>query len=91
MRSHQRKVLRQKALNAAPKVALALLIAGVLAVAVILIHSVTDLPVVFKAVPGKVVGCAGPDTGWKQVGAENPTCQRILKGQYEVEWVPPAG
>ena len=80
----QKKVLRQKA----PRVVAVVLTVTLLAVALFLtLRSAVDLPVVYKSVPGTVVGCAGPDG--KKAEANSPTCQNILHGQYEVVWVTP--
>ena len=51
--------------------------------------SVLDLPVVYKAMPGKVIGCSSEATGWKMVDAKSPTCKKVLAGQYNTEWVSP--
>ena len=88
MQNVQKKVQRSRVRQVIIPVILAMILVGMLAM---IAHSVAETPVVFKAMPGWVVGCASPDTGWKQVRADSPICKRVLKGQYEVEWVSPAG
>jgi len=53
------------------------------------VRSALDLPVVYKAVPGRVVGCSSEATGWKMVDAKSPTCKKVLANQYNVVWVAP--
>ena len=90
MTSQERKLRRaywRKALGPVVLTFLAIVLGIILAGYV---RSLSELPVVYKALPGKVVGCASKDTRWQMVDANTTVCKDILSGQYEIEWVSPS-
>ena len=47
-----------------------------------------SMPTVYKSTSGnKPVSCLSENTSGQERGIDNPVCQSVLEGQYEVVWV----
>jgi hypothetical protein len=66
---------------------IALITIAVLVVFYLTIVDYCNIPVVLKNPAGEIVGCVTNESNWERIAADNPICQKALKGKYEVEWV----
>jgi len=52
------------------------------------VFSWASVPTVYKSTSGdNLVSCLSADTSGQERGIEDPLCQSVLEGQYEIVWV----